>query len=480
MKSYYQMAIDSALKAGASYADVRIIETRTEDIVTRNGQIGRLNQSETLGFGIRVLAKGAWGFASSEIMTLQEIERVAKLAVEIAKASAGIKNDYVRLAYEPPQVDFWQTPFVIDPFSVPLSDKLELLYKVDEILRKDERIKVAECGMSFERQHKWFASSEGAEIEQVLLVSGGGMEAHSVADGETQVRTYPASFRGQYKSMGYELILGLGLVENAERVREEAIELLTAPECPEGECDLILHGSQMVLQIHESVGHASELDRVLGMEANYAGTSFATTDKLNEFKYGSEIVNLIADSTVPTGLATFGYDDDGVAAQRWPIVKNGILSGYMTNRELADVIDKDRSYGCNRADGFKNVPIVRIANLSLMPGDFEWDEMLADSDGAIYMENNKSWSIDQRRLNFQFGCEVAWEVKGGKLGQMYKNPTYQGITPEFWNSCDAICNEKYWDLWGVVNCGKGQPGQRAIMSHGSSPTRFRNIKVGVR
>jgi len=218
----------------------------------------------------------------------------------------------------------------------------------------------------------------------------------------------------------------------------------------------------------------------LGMEANYAGTSFATTDKLDKFTYGSEIVNLIADSTVPTGLATFGYDDDGVAAQRWPIVKQGKLTGYMTNRELAHVIEKDRSFGANRADGFKNVPIVRIANLSLMPGDLEWDEMLAGSDGAIYMENNKSWSIDQRRLNFQFGCEAAWEVKGGKLGQMYKNPTYQGITPEFWGSCDGICNEKYWDLWGVVNCGKGQPGQRAIMSHGSSPTRFRKVMVGVR
>jgi len=480
MKTFYQLAIDSALKAGASYSDIRIIETRTEDIVTRNGQVARLNQSETLGFGIRVVSNGSWGFASSELLTLQEIERVANLAVKIAKASASLKNEFVSLAFEPPQVDFWQTPFVIDPFDVPLSEKLALLYEVDEILRKDERIKVAEGSMSFERQHKWFASSEGAEIEQVLLVSGGGIEAHSVADGETQVRTYPASFRGQYKSMGYELILGLGLKDNAERVREEAIELLTAPECPEGERDLILHGSQMVLQIHESVGHATELDRVLGMEANYAGTSFATTDKLDKFTYGSEIVNLIADSTVPTGLATFGYDDDGVAAQRWPIVKQGKLTGYMTNRELAHVIEKDRSFGANRADGFKNVPIVRIANLSLMPGDLEWDEMLAGSDGAIYMENNKSWSIDQRRLNFQFGCEAAWEVKGGKLGQMYKNPTYQGITPEFWGSCDGICNEKYWDLWGVVNCGKGQPGQRAIMSHGSSPTRFRKVMVGVR
>lgn len=480
MKDLLDLAVDTAIRAGASYCDIRIIDSRSEGISTRNGEVSRLGQGQSLGFGIRVLAKGAWGFASSEVMTTQEVARVARLAVEIAEASAFVTKDPVCLAYESAAVDFWQTPFVIDPFSVPLGEKLDLLFEVDQILRKDPRIRAAEGHMNFERHHKWFSSSEGAMIEQVLLSSGAGIEATSVENGEMQKRTYPASFRGQYKSMGYELIPALGLKDNAERVREEAIALLSAPQCPQGTQDLILHGSQMVLQIHESVGHASELDRVLGMEANYAGTSFATTEKLGEFRYGSEIVNIIADSTVPTGLATFGYDDDGVAAQRWPIVKNGILQGYMTNRELAHVIDRQRSWGCNRADGFKNLPIVRIANLSLMPGDWEWDDLLADSDGAIYMENNKSWSIDQRRLNFQFGCEIAWEVKGGKLGQMYKNPTYQDITPRFWGACDAICNEKYWDLWGVVNCGKGQPGQRAVMSHGSSPARFRSVNVGVR
>ncbi len=480
MKQLLLHAVDTALKARASYADIRIIEQKTENISTQNGAVSRLDQRETVGFGVRVLAKGAWGFASSNILTAEEVERVAIQAVETAKASAFIHREPVKLGYEYPSVDRWSTPYVIDPFTIPLGDKLAILFGVDEILRKDDRIKLAEGHMSFERTKKYFASSEGAMIEQTHLISGGGIEAVSVGNGDTQKRTYPASFRGQYKSMGYELIPSLKLVENAERVREEAIELLTAPECPSGDKDLILHGSQMVLQIHESVGHASELDRVLGMEANYAGTSFATTEKFNNFKYGSEIVNLVADSTVPTGLATYGYDDEGVAAQRWHIVKEGILTGYMTSRELVHEIGEERSRGCCRADGYQNLPIVRIANLSLSPGDWKFEDMLNDSDGAIYMENNKSWSIDQRRLNFQFGCEAAWEIKGGKLGQMYKNPTYQGITPQFWNSCDAIADEQSWDLWGVVNCGKGQPGQRSMMSHGSSPARFKNVTVGVR
>jgi TldD protein len=243
--------------------------------------------------------------------------------------------------------------------------------------------------------------------------------------------------------------------------------------------DLILEGSQLALQIHESVGHPSELDRVIGMEANYAGTSFATTEKLGNFKYGSEIVNLVGDGTVPTGLATIGYDDDGVRAQRWHIVKAGIFSGYQTNREVAHFCGDERSRGCCRADGWGNIPMVRNNNLSLMPGEWKFDDLIADTKRGIYMATNKSWSIDQMRLNFQFGTEIAYEIKNGKLGRVFKNPTYQGMTPEFWGSCDAICDENHWVLWGVLSCGKGQPGQGAEMSHGAAPTRFRNVTVGI-
>lgn len=280
-------------------------------------------------------------------------------------------------------------------------------------------------------------------------------------------------------TLGYELVRGLHLLENAERVREEAIALLTAPTCPSGKRDVIIDGSQLALQIHESVGHATELDRVLGMEANYAGMSFATTEKLNNFTYGSPKVNLVCDSTVPGGLATVGWDDDGVRAQRWHLVQNGKFVGYQYNRELAHTIHAQRSSGNNRAMGWSHIPIVRITNLSLMPGDWELDKLLADTEGGIFLETNRSWSIDQWRLNFQFGVEAAWEIKGGKKGQLYKNANYQGITPEFWRSCDAICSDKYWTLWGVHNCGKGQPGQTAEMSHGAAPTRFRNVEVGV-
>jgi TldD protein len=235
----------------------------------------------------------------------------------------------------------------------------------------------------------------------------------------------------------------------------------------------------MVLQIHESAGHASELDRVLGYEANYAGTSFLTTEKLGNFRYGSDIVNLVADTTVPTGLATMGYDDDGVAAQRWHIVRNGILSGYMTNRETAGAVGQARSRGCNRADSWSSPPITRIANLSLMPGTWKLADLIADTEDGLLMSTNRSWSIDQRRLNFQFGCEIGWLIRHGKLAGVVKNPSYQAITPQFWGSCDAICDHEHWDLWGVVNCGKGQPTQISEMSHGAAPARFRGVTVGM-
>lgn len=272
----------------------------------------------------------------------------------------------------------------------------------------------------------------------------------------------------------------LGGYENAERVRDEAIALLEAPPCPERTTDLILGNEQLVLQIHESVGHANELDRVLGWEANYAGRSFNTPDLLGTFQYGSPIVNPVADTTVPGGLATMGYDDDGVAAQRWHVVRDGTFTGYFETRETAPLIDRPRSNGCSRAEGWRHTPICRIPNLSLMPGTWTLEDLIADTREGIFMNVNRSWSIDQLRLNFQFGCEIAWDIKNGKLGRMLKNPTYQGMTPAFWRSCDAICDHDHWDLVGVANCGKGQPGQTAEMSHGSAPARFRGVRVGVR
>ena len=479
MKELTQIAVDRATSLGASYSDIRIIATKREDITVRNGEIADFERQDDLGFGIRVVVDGAWGFASSHNVTKAEIERVAALAVDIAKASSSLKVKDVKLASEDVYQEKWQTPFVEDPFKVSLEEKLGLLFQIDEILRKAPQIKVAESTLSFANEHQFFRTSEGTYVDQNLMRSGAGYLVHSVNGGDMQTRSYPNSFRGQFMSLGYELVRGLPLVQNAERIREEAVALLSAKPCPSGKTTLILDGSQLGLQIHESVGHATELDRVLGMEANYAGTSFATPEKLGNFTYGSPIVNLFCDTTIPGGLATIGFDDDGVRAQRWHIVKDGRFVGYQYNRELAHTIGKTRSSGNNRADGWDNIPIVRITNLSLEPGDWERDDLIADTDDGIWMETNKSWSIDQRRLNFQFGCEVGWEIKKGKKGAMLKNPTYQSITPEFWKSCDAICNQNHFVLWGVHNCGKGQPGQRAEMSHGAAPTRFRNIEVGV-
>ncbi|MFN7971692.1 MAG: TldD/PmbA family protein [Acidobacteriota bacterium] len=432
MEKLASIAIDTALKKGATYVDVRIVETRREDLSVRNGEIAELDRSETLGFGVRVIAAGAWGFAASNRIARDELARVAAQAVEVARASARLKPSGLRLAPEPVHRDTWSTPYITDPFAVPLEGKLDLLHTIDHVLRKKSAIAVAESNMSFLRERTWLASSEGTFVDQTLLRSGVGYSATAVGNGDTQIRSYPNSFRGQYLGLGYELVKSLPLVENAERVREEAIALLDAPPCPEGVKDLIVDGSQLALQIHESVGHATELDRVLGMEESYAGSSFATTDKLGKFGYGSPIVNLVADSTVPTGLATIGYDDDGVAAQRWHVVQAGVLQGYLTSRELAHPIREGRSRGCCRAEGHQNIPIIRIPNLSLMPGDVTFEALVKDTRDGIYMETNRCWSIDQLRLNFQFGCEAGWEIKNRKRGRMLKNPSYQSITPKFW------------------------------------------------
>ncbi len=334
--------------------------------------------------------------------------------MKVAKASATLRKDGIRLAPEPVYNDIWTSPYLIDPFKVPLQDKLELLFEIDKTLRAEERIKVARASMSFWREHQWFANTEGSNIEQIFLRSGCGTSATAVQGSEVQTRSYPEAHGGQFSQMGYELINSLKLKENAERIREEAIALLSAPECPVGKKDLIIGGGQLALQIHESIGHPSELDRVMGMEANYAGRSFLTTDLYHDFHFGSQIVNIVADSTVPTGLATFGYDDDGVRAQRYHLIQNGLYKMYLTNRELAHIIGENRSKGCNRADGFDNIPMIRMINISLMPGKGNLDNLIADTKDGIYLENNKTWSIDQRRLNFQFTAEIGWEIKNGQ------------------------------------------------------------------
>jgi len=481
MKPYCLEAIDAAKSMGASYADVRVIQYRREGLYLRNGTPGNLNFSESQGAGVRVLVGGAWGFASTNQVSKPALKEAAARAVAIAKASAQVKKQDVRLAPKPAVEDFWGTPFTIDPFKVSLEEKLGLLSRIDALLRKRPEIKVASSSLQFAREKQWYMDTDGSFLVQDLLRSGAGYSATAVGNGDCQIRSYPQSWGGNHKSMGYEIVAAYDLVGNAERIADEAIALLTAPECPSGKRDLILDGPQLALQIHESVGHPNELDRVLGFEANYAGRSFMLPElHKGPFKYGSEIVNLVADCTVPGGLATIGYDDDGVRAERFHVVQNGIHKNWFTTRETAPLVGQQASNACNRADGFNNIPITRIPNLSLMPGTWTYEDLVADTKDGIIMEVNKSWSIDQMRRNFQFGAEIGRVVKNGKITGIVKNPNYQGDTPVFWGNCDAICNQDHWDLWGVINCGKGQPGQTAEMSHGGAPTRFRNVEVGIR
>ncbi|MCX5800561.1 MAG: TldD/PmbA family protein [Candidatus Eisenbacteria bacterium] len=478
MKDLALLAMDVAKAGGASYGDIRMIETKVENVSTKNGKVGSYEAIEDIGFGVRVIASGSWGFASSDDLSRESVQATARRAIETALASSKLKEQETVLIPEGAHVGRWSTPCKIDPFNVPLDQKLSFLFQVDEGLRRVKGLTIAECSLGFLREKQIYASTEGSYIEQELLHSGGGMVAFAVGQGDVQRRSFPSS-EGHYASGGYEIVEGLNLLENCERVGREAVALLSADECPSGKKDIILDGAQLCLQIHESVGHPSELDRVLGTEANYAGTSYLSLDKHKKLQLGSEHVTIVADSTLPGGLATAGFDDEGVAAQKWELVSKGRFVGYLTSREFAAVCGDDRSRGCMRADGWNRIPLVRMTNIGLAPGNWDLEDLIADTKDGIFMLTNKSWSIDQMRYNFQFSTEIAWEIKNGKRGRMLKNPNYQGISTEFWSSCDAVCKQSQWIPWGIVNCGKGQPGQIARMTHGAAPARFRNVNVGV-
>jgi len=479
MKELAVNALDAAVRRGISYADVRFIETEDRHVSTKNGKIGELSNSVSVGLGIRVLDRGSWGFAATDNLTADGIESAAKLAVEIARASAVAKKQDVTLAPEGKYEVQWTSPVRVDPFSVPVDQDLALLYAIDVELRRNPGVTLAEAGMMFTRNRQIFASSLGSLIDQTRYTSGAGFAAHSFRNGEIQKRSYPNSFGGQHQLKGYELVEELKLLENAPRVAEEAVALHSADQCPEGRFDLILDSSQLGLQIHESIGHPIELDRVLGTEANYAGMSFLTLDKLNKLQYASEIVNVVCDARLEhgPGLGTFAFDDEGVPAHSTDIIRDGHFVGYMTSRETAAAVGEKRSNGTMRADGWARIPLIRMTNVSLKPGAQTREEVFG-ADHGIYMETNKSWSIDDKRYNFQFGCEIGWEIKNGKRVRMLKNPSYSGITTEFWNSCAAIAGPEHWTLWGTPNCGKGQPEQVMGTGHGASPARFRNIKIG--
>ena len=482
MKSVAHWALDIAALRGASYADARIAEIRNRSLTTKNGRVGHASESETFGIGVRVIVDGAWGFAATGDLGRESVEGTAVRAVEIAKASARVKKQDVRLAAEKAAVAEWMTPYKIDPFTTSVEQNLGNLLEIDAEMRAVAGVTLAETGMNFQRDESWFVSSEGADIHQTKYSTGAGYTAYAFAGSEIQKRSYPNSFGGQWQNRGYEQIEELKLLENARRVAEEAVALHKAEQCPEGVFTIILDGSQLGLQIHESIGHPIELDRVLGMEANFAGTSFLTLEKLGNLKYGSEIVNVVADARQEhgPGLGTFAYDDEGVEAQCTPIITNGRFTGYLSSRETAHLVGASRSGGTLRAECWNRLPIIRMTNVSILPGEkpLSREQLIASTEHGIYMETNKSWSIDDKRYNFQFGCEIGWEIRNGKRVRMLKNPSYSGITTEFWNSLDAICSRDEWVLWGTPNCGKGQPQQVVGTGHGASPARFQGVRVG--
>lgn len=467
------VALGQLRQAGVDYGDVRILDTTTQAISGEDRRIAGIREGSNRGIGVRALYKGAWGFAASSILSPEEIPRIADLAVEIAKGSASLAIERIRPAPEPVHRDTVVTPCRIDPFSISLEEKTGLLLELMEAVHRQAGIVRSGAHLWAQRDRKLFVSTEGSHIEFDLVALQGEFSATAVHDGRFATRT----FNSPHLRMGYELIRDLDWLAQAPRVAAEAVEKVRSPVVEPGRYDLVLDPEHLSLTIHESCGHPSELDRALGYEANYAGTSFLTPDHLGAFRYGSPHVNLIADNTEPETLAATGYDDDGVACQKWDIVRDGMFVGYCTNREVAPKINETRSRGSNRADGWASMPIVRIANIGLAPGQSTLDDLLSDVKRGIYIEGHGSYSIDQRRYNFQFGGDAFWMIRNGKRTHMLRDVIYHGITPEFWNSCDGVADRSHRRRFGFITCGKGQPGQSGWMTHAASHARFRGVNV---
>jgi len=479
VKSIIESALDAARLAGATYADARIVDTLHEGITVASGRVEGVESSASFGVGVRVIADGSWGFSATHDVTEKAAAECAARAVAIARASGRIPHAAVALSDVAPVTDTWRGPGQIDPFSVPLEEKLDLLVATDEAMRAaSEFVKVTKASLGFYKVHKVFGSSLGSYIEQDWIESGAGITAFALGEDEVLPRSYPNSHTGSWMQAGWEFVTALDLVANGPRIAQEAEALLSAPFVEPGKTDLIIDGSQVALQVHESIGHPTELDRVLGDEAAFAGTSFLTLSDVGSLKYGSEIVNVTADATQPGSLGSFGYDDEGVPAQRTYLVRDGLFEGFLSSRESAVVLDAT-SNGCMRADGWNRTPLIRMTTISLEPGTWSLPDLIADTDDGLYIETNNSWSIDDKRLNFQFACEIGWKIENGEFTGLVKSPNYTGITPEFWNSCDAVCSPEFWRMWGLPNCGKGEPMQTAHVAHGAAPARFRGVSVGV-
>jgi len=475
VRALCEEAVAAALAGGASYADARAIVRRSQLVSTKNRRIDQLDDVETEGIGVRVLVDGAWGFACEPRLDSEAARGAAGRATAFAKAAPG-RHERALAPVEGVQGNY-STPRGQDPIDVPLEEKTALCLEAEQAMQHAD-VKVTSASVRASREQRALVTSDGTAVEQDLVECGAGIDAYASNGDVSQIRSYPSAHGGSSAGAGWEYVLALGLAREGPRVAQQAAELLRAPLCPPAVTTVVIDAEQMALQVHESVGHPTELDRVYGTEAAYAGTSFLHPRDLGSLRYGSEAMNITADPTTPGGLGTFGYDDEGVPAERTPVVEGGVLSNFLSSRETAAKLG-DGSGGSMRADGWSRMPLVRMTNLHLEPGEGALDDLLADVDDGVYFETNKSWSIDDKRLSFQFGTQVAREIKKGKLGGLLRDATYTGVTPAFWGSLDAVAGPASWILYGLTNCGKGQPGQVAHVSHGAAPARFRNVQVGV-
>ncbi len=476
MKEFLEYALNAFELLKVDYGEIRIVEKEEESLLLKNGRLEAFVKSEDAGFGIRVFHNGGMGFAASNDFSRDKIFETVKKAKKLSEASSKYAPFGYKLQKEGAHKGEYKSKVEKDPFKISSEEKIKFMLEIDEVLKKAKYGVLRNIILNFFKERKHFASTEGHLIFQEIYHSGGGYSLYTFKDGLLQVRSYPESHGGNYLQGGFEVIDKEDWIKNADKVKEEADKLIESKPAPAGEFDLVIMPGQMILQIHESVGHATELDRVLGYEASYAGTSFATIDKLDNFKYASEIVNITADATYPGGLGTFGFDDEGTKAKKIYLIKNGILSGYLSSRDTAVHINRESS-GAARASNWDRIPIVRMTNINLEPGDRYLEELISDIKDGFLIDVNKSWSIDEKRLNFQFACEIGYRIKDGKLtGEIVRDPLYYGITPEFWNACDGIGKEQ--KLYGLLNCGKGEPGQTMHVGHASPPARFRKIKFG--
>jgi TldD protein len=477
LRELADVALQAARDAGASYADIRIADYRRQRIASREERVTRISDSEDRGFGVRVIADGTWGFAASAVINKSEIAAVARRAVALARANAALQKEPVKLAPVDAHVAVWNTPIEIDPFNIPLAEKAETLLAINAAAMSVEGVSFVSSSMDFVREHKFFASTESSYIEQTLHRNNPGFQVTSVdrKRGSFQTRDSYADPRG----VGYEYVARYPWIEDAKQAGADAVAKHTAPSVEPGPRDLILHPTHLWLTIHESIGHPTELDRALGYEANYAGTSFLTTDKMGSFKLASDQVSFNGEKTHPGALATCGYDDDGVKTREWPMVTDGVFVDYQTTRDQAHWIGHEHSHGTSYSQSWKDVPFQRMPNINMVPGKAElsFDDLIAGTDDAILIKGRGSYSIDHQRYNFQFGGQAFYQIKKGKIVGLLSDVAYQARTPDFWNACDAVCDASEYYVGGSFYDGKGEPGQVNAVSHGCTPCRFRQINV---